>query len=179
MNSHRKTLAWYLAKPKQTAPLLQTLQSPAHCHNFYLPLPTTATFPGAAPAEFPNGQVWRCQWITVRKNCHGTQIPAPPSPPFWGFGNDTELGGTAALPPTTSAHSSMHSDRFSLDILRCCDTAFSWGLPRADEISGSGWAKLARWGLFSLISSFCQNYTWSCFVIVVSKFHLCLSNSIW
>lgn len=85
MNSHRKTLAWYLAKPKQTAPLLQTLQSPARCHNFYLPLPTTATFPGAAPAEFPNGQVWRCQWITWQEKLSWDSDPSTSKSPFLGL----------------------------------------------------------------------------------------------
>lgn len=45
--------------------------------------------------------------------------------------------------------------------------------------TGIGMRQTGPLGLFSLISSFCQNYTWSCFVIVVSNFHLCLSNSIW
>lgn len=55
MNSHHKTLTWYLAKSKQTATLLQTLQSLAHCHSIYLPLPTAATILRADPTEFPIG----------------------------------------------------------------------------------------------------------------------------
>lgn len=53
MNSHHKTLTWYLAKPKQAATLLQTLQSPAHCHSIYLPFPAAATILSAYPTEFP------------------------------------------------------------------------------------------------------------------------------
>lgn len=60
MNSHHKTLTWYLAKLRQTTPLLRSWQSSARCCGFTLPLPATSSstantssLPLCAPAVHP------------------------------------------------------------------------------------------------------------------------------
>lgn len=128
--------------------------------------------PGVSPRSFPIASTGNTGGYSDRENWSVTQIPAPPAPLF---GALVRIRGTAALPttwpsspagllpaslgPAARLQAPQPSAWFSLDISWCCDTAFSRGLLSTDEILGSRRAKLARWGLFSLISSFCQNYT--------------------
>lgn len=100
--------------------------------------------PSVSPLSFPITSTDNAGGYCDRENWSVTQIPAPPAHLS---GALVKTRGTAAqqgyllpasLGPGARLQALQPAAWFSLDVLQCCDTAFSKSLLRGDKILGSG-----------------------------------------